>query len=183
MKRNILIYGLILGTVICINMIYMVNLCYTNPDFESNDVLGYAAMVVIFSLIFFGIRNYRNKQNNGVITFGRALKMGTLIALIGSTMYVGVWLIYYYNFVPDYLDVYIPHCLNDAAKNGATASELAEKTEDMKQLKEMYKSPFFVVLISYAEVFPVGFVVALISALLLKRRQRDTQGHEATAVK
>jgi len=90
MKKNILIFGLVLGIILCVNMVYMVNLCYTNPDFKSNEILGYAAMVVVFSFIFLGVRNYRNKQLGGLISFGKAFKTGLLIALAGSTMYVVV---------------------------------------------------------------------------------------------
>lgn len=164
MKRNVLIFGLVLGTILCVNMMYMVNLCYTSPDFKSNDIVGYAAMVIVFSMTFFGIRNYRNNQLNGVISFGKAFKTGALIALVGSTMYVAVWLFYYYLFVPDYLDKYIPHVLKNVP-----AADLAAKTKEMENFKEMYKSPFFVVLITYTEVLPVGLIVALISSFFLKR--------------
>ena len=150
-------------------MIYMVNVICQNPDFESNDVIGYAAMVVVFSLTFFGIRNYRNKQLNGVISVGQAFKTGVLIALIGSSMYVGVWLFYYYLFVPDFLDKYTLHVIHQATRNGATASELAAKAKEMEQFREMYKSPVFVILISYAEVLPIGLVVAFVSSLILRK--------------
>lgn len=165
MKKNILIFGLILGIILCVNMVYMVNLCYTNPDFKSNEILGYAAMVVVFSFIFFGVRNYRNKQLGGLISFGKAFKTGFLIALAGSTMYVVVWLFYYYLFVPDFLDAYIPHVLKETP-----ATDLAAKTKEMEDFKEMYKNPLFVILITYSEVFPVGLAVALVSALILKRK-------------
>ena len=173
MKRNVLIFGLVLGTILCANMVYMVHLCYTSPEFKSNDILGYAAMVVIFSLTFFGIRNYRNKQLNGVISFGKAFKTGALITLVGATMYVAVWLFYYYLFVPDFLDKYIPHVLHEASHKGATATELAAKTKEMENFKEMYKNPLFVILITYFEVLPVGLLVALVSALVLKRKSRS----------
>lgn len=172
MKRNVLIFGFILGTILAVQMVYMVNLIYTNPDFESNDIVGYAAMVVVFSLTFFGIRNYRDKQLNGVISLGKAFKTGALIALVGATMYVVVWLFYYYLFVPDFLDKYILCVINDANRDGATAAELAAKTEEMEQFREMYKSPFFVVLITYAEVLPIGLVVAFISSLILRRKPK-----------
>jgi len=168
MKRNILIFGLTLGTILSINMVYMVNLCYTNPDFKSNAVVGYAAMVVIFSLVFFGVRNHRDKELNGFISFGAAWKTGALIAFAGATMYVVVWLFYYYLFVPDYLDKYSAHVLREAALSGA--AELTAKTKEMMHFKEMYKSPIFVVLITYAEVLPVGLIVALVSALILKKK-------------
>ena len=174
MKRNVWIYGLILGAILAINMVLMVNLMYRNPDFKGNEILGYAAMVVVFSLTFFGIRNYRNKQLDGVISFGKAFKMGALIALVGSTIYVAVWLFYYYLFVPDFIDVYSSHVLDTASNEGATATELSTKSEQMEQFKKMYNNPLFVILITYSEVLPVGLIVALISALILKRKNTAT---------
>lgn len=171
MKRNVLIFGLILGVIMCINLFYTVHRCYTQPDMQSNDVLGYAAMVIVFSMTFFGIRNYRNRELNGVISFGKAFKTGALIALVGSTMYVVIWLFYYYLFVPDFLDKYIPHVMNEAVRNGATPEKLAATKKEMDDLREMYKSPFFIILITYFEVLPVGLVVALISAVILKRKK------------
>ena len=176
MKRNVWIFGLILGVVLAGNMVFMVNLLYTNPDFERNDVAGYAGMVVVFSLIFFGIRNYRNKQLEGMISFGHAFKTGALIALIGSTMYVVTWLFYYYLFVPDFIEQYSMCVLNAANREGATQAELAAKRQEMEQLKEMYKSPFFIVLMTYAEVLPVGLVVALVSSLILKKKSKNLAG-------
>ena len=172
MKRNVLIFGLVLGAILTANGIYMVNVVYNNPDFEGNDIVGYAAMIVVFSLTFFGIRNYRNKELGGVISLGSAFKTGALIALLGSTMYVTVWLFYYYLVVPDFIDKYNLHVLRMATKHGATAAELAAKTQEVEQFKEMYKSPVFVILISYAEVLPVGLVVAFVSSLILKRKEK-----------
>lgn len=170
MKRNVLIFGLILGTILAGHAIYMMSLLYRNPDFESNDLVGYTAMVVVFSLTFFGVRNYRNKQLNGIISFGEAFKTGALIALVGSTVYVIFGLSYYYLFVPDFLDKYTLHVINQATRNGATATELVAKEQELTQFREMYKNPFFAVLISYAEVLPVGLVVAFVSSLFLKRK-------------
>jgi len=132
MKRHVLIFGLVLGTILVAHMVYMINLAFHNPDIKSNDLLGYTFLVLVFSLTFFGIRNFRNKELNGNISLGRAFKTGALIALLCSTMYVGVWLIYYYLFIPDFLDKYTLHVLHEASGNGATASELAAKTKEMQ---------------------------------------------------
>ena len=174
MKRTVLIFGLILGTILATQMAFTVNLVYENPDFVGNDVLGYAAMVVVFSLTFFGIRNYRNQQLNGVITLGQALKTGALIAVVGSTIYVVAWLFYYHLFVPDFIDQYTRHVLDEASRNGATAAELAAKTEEMEQFGSLYENPLFVVLITYSEVLPIGLIVAFISSLILKRKTETT---------
>lgn len=171
MKKFVWLFGVIIGIILCINIIVMVQLMYNNPGFKGNDFVGYAAMVVVFSLTFFGTLNYRNKVLGGVISFGQAFKTGALIALIGATMYVVFWLFYYYLVVPDFMDRYADHmiasCQNDPAKLEAT-------TKEMARFKEMYKNPLFVVLITYMEVLPVGLFVALISALILKRKAKPT---------
>jgi hypothetical protein len=171
MKRNVWIFGTVIGVIFCFFMIYSTQQCYTNPDWESNDVVGYAGMIAVFSFIFIGIKNYRDKFSGGTITFGKAFKTGFYITLIASTMYVGVWLIDYYIFIPDFLDKYIPHVLKEASRAGATQAELTEKAEEMEKFKEMYKNPLFVILASYAEIFPLGLVITLISALILKKKQ------------
>lgn len=170
MQRNVLIFGTILGTILASWGIYMVNVVYNNPSFQGNDVVGYAAMIIVFSMTFFGIRNYRNKDLGGSISFGNAFKTGALIALLGSTMYVFAWLLYYYIAVPDFIDKYTEHVMIVANRTGATAAELAAKKEEMAQFKDMYENPIFVVLISYMEVLPIGLVVALVSSFILKRK-------------
>jgi hypothetical protein len=174
MKKNVWIFGAITGLVITSLMVYAAMECYTNPDMQANDVVGYAGMVAAFSFIFVGIKNYRDKYNGGIITFGQAFKTGLYITLIGSAMYVVVWLIDYYIFIPDFLDKYIPHVLKDAREGGATEVELQEKAEEMANFKELYKNPLFVVVITFSEVFPVGLIISLVSALFLKRKPKTT---------
>ncbi|MGK6352434.1 DUF4199 domain-containing protein [Parapedobacter sp. DT-150] len=169
MNRTAIVFGLISGAIITTMMVWSVQMCYNSEDFKGNAIMGYTAMVVAFSFIFIGVRNYRNKYLGGFITFGKAFKAGLWIAFVASTIYVLVWLVYYYSFVPDFMDVYTDYVLRTAKSDGATAAELAKKTAEMADFKELYKNPLMVVLITYAEVFPIGLVIALISALLLKR--------------
>lgn len=167
MKKTVLIYGLTLGTIFIAGSLYMTHLLfYNNPDIESNDFLGYIVMIIIYSLIFFGIRNYRNKYLNGVISFKEAFKTGTMTTLVASTLYVVIWLFYYYLFLPDFLDKYTEYVLRHAS-----ASELEEKTKMMQDFKTMYKNPLFVILITYAEILPLGLLVSLISSFILKKKK------------
>lgn len=165
MKKSILIFGLIIGTILCFNMIVVINMMYNNPDFKANDIIGYTVMVVTFSIIYFGIRNYRDNYLDRFISFGKAFKIGAFIALTAATLYVIVSLFYYYLFVPDFMDVYTDYILKNTAE-----ADVPAKTEEMANFKEMYKNPFFVILFTYAEVLPIGLIVALISALLLKKK-------------
>lgn len=172
MKKNVLVFGLISGVIITGMMLYMVAQIYNNAKVKSNDILGYAAMIVAFSFIFVGIKNFRERYNNGTISFAKAFKIGLFITLVASTIYVVVWLIDYYLFIPDFMDKYTVCVLRDAKSDGATSLELEKKATQMANFKEMYKNPLFVVLITYAEIIPVGLVVSLISALILKRKPK-----------
>jgi hypothetical protein len=170
MKKNVLVFGSISGSIITAMMLYAAWMCNTNPKFESNDVLGYAGMIAAFAFIFVGIRNYRDKYNGGAITFGKAFKTGAYISLVASTMYVLVWLIDYYIFIPGFIDQYTTHVLYQAGVDGASQSELDQKAAEMADFKELYKNPVFVILITYSEVLPLGLIISLISALFLKKK-------------
>jgi amino acid transporter len=173
MKRTVLVFGLIAGIIVTAIMVISMARCYSNPNFESSMVLGYASMLLAFSFIYVGVKNYRDKYNEGIISFGKAFKVGFLICLVASTVYVLVWLIDYYLFIPDFMDKYTAHTLLEAKKSGASATELASKTEEMNKYKEMYKNPIWIILLTYMEIIPIGLVVSLISAMILKRKSND----------
>src|SRR6476620_5450732 len=106
MKNVNLKYGLIAGAIVTAFMVGGTVAMRNNPDFTGSMLLGYTGMLVAFFFVFLGIKNYRDKQNGGVISFGKALKIGMLISLIASTIYVGVWLIEYYCIFPDFMNKY-----------------------------------------------------------------------------
>ncbi|TND05368.1 MAG: hypothetical protein FD123_3661 [Bacteroidetes bacterium] len=174
MRKNVLIFGLASGLILATWMLVMVGLCYDGMNFENGMIYGYAAMILAFSFTFVGIKNFRDKYNNGVVSFGKAFRIGLYISLIASTFYVGAWLIDYYCFVPDFMDKYVAYMLDSAKAAGASAADIAKQTEEFAGYKEMYKNPLFVILLTYMEVLPIGLVIAVISALILKRKTAKT---------
>ncbi len=178
MKKLILTYGLIAGAVVSTIMLFTMNYisyCNGNVDFETSMLIGYASMLLAFSLVFVGTRNYRNKYNNGIISFGKAFKTGILIVLVASTIYVAAWLVCYYFFMPDFMEQYAASAINKLKESGASQLEIDEKAKEMANFAKMYKRPVFNSLITYAEILPVGLVVTLISSLVLKRKGPVTQ--------
>jgi amino acid transporter len=174
MKKNVLVFGLMAGLIVTAFMIISVGRCYTQEDFEGNVLLGYASMILAFSLIFVGVKNYRDKYNQGVISFQKAFKMGLYITLVASTLYVLVWLVDYYVFIPDFMDKYTAQVLKEAQSKNLSPAELRAKPAEMANYKELYKNPLFVVLFTYLEILPVGILISLLSALLLKRKSDTT---------
>ncbi|WP_138994967.1 DUF4199 domain-containing protein [Larkinella sp. C7] len=175
MKKIVLVSGLIAGIILTSVMAVSTAVCYTTNQYEGNMVLGYASMILAFSLIFVGVKNFRDNYNNRVISFGKAFKIGLYITLIASTMYVLSWLVEYYFFIPDFMEKYIAHAVNQAKIEGASQLELDKKAAEFSDYKEMYKTPVGVILLTYLEVLPVGLIISLICALLLKRKNQPMQ--------
>ena len=185
MKKLVLIYGLIAGIVVSVIMLFIMNYishCNGNADYETSMLIGYGSMIVAFSLVFVGIRNYRNKYYNGIISFGKAFKTGILIVLIASTIYVAAWLVCYYFFMPDFMEKYAAFTIDKLKVSGAGQAEIEEKAKEMANFAKMYKRPVFNALITYAEILPVGLVVTLISSLILKKRGSDKQPVNTTTL-
>lgn len=172
MKKTILIYGSIAGFIVTLMMVYGTYSFCNNPDFKPSEVFGYASMLIAFTFVFIGIKNFRDKQNLGVITFGKAFKIGALISLVASTFYVGVWLLEYYVFFPDFMEKYAATVIKNLQADGATQAVIDAKNNEMQMFKEWYKSPIMVILLTYAEILPLGLVIALLSALILKRKEK-----------
>ncbi|OQP57566.1 DUF4199 domain-containing protein [Niastella populi] len=180
MKKNVLVFGLLYGLIVTAFMIYSSVNCYYNANFKSNEVVGYAGMLIAASFIYIGIKNYRDKFNNGTITFGKAFKIGLLITLVASTFYVLVWVIEYYVFLPDWMDKYCTHLITEAKGAGDNQVKMEKTNELVDTYKKIYSNPFYVVLATYVEVLPIGLIVSLICALILKRKSKT--GRLATAM-
>lgn len=176
MKKNILTYGLICGLIISVLMTVNLSMVSKSSNFDNGILIGYASMIIAFSLLFVGIKNYRDKYNGGVISFGKAFKVGFFITLIASTIYVLVWLLEEHFFFPDFMEKYTAYEINKLQASGISATKLATKTKKLEQAKEMYNNPGIKILMTYAEILPVGLVVTLISSLILKRKTLPANG-------
>lgn len=170
MKKVILKYGIIAGVITTSMMIISTTLHIQNPDSKGSEIIGFTGMFIAFIFIFLGIKNYRDKQNKGVISFGTAFKIGFLICLIASTMYVVTWMLESHFFFPDFMEKYATHAIEQAEKSGISADELAKTKEEMNNYVAWYKSPFLRIAMTYMEILPIGLVITLVSSLILKKK-------------
>jgi hypothetical protein len=179
MKRIVLIFGLISGALMAIFMFATMPFI-DKIGFDKGLIVGYTNIVLAFILVFFGIRSYRENVNGGAVTFGRAFLIGILITLISSVCYMIAWQILFHNFMPDFFDKYAAHVIEKARASGATPEALQAQTQEMDQMKQLVKNPFFHNLFVFLEPFPVGLVITLISALILRKKPgRTTQASAA----
>jgi hypothetical protein len=174
MKKNIWVCGLIGGAVAAAWVVVGESAFTNGLSLNTRMVFGYASMILAFSLIFVAVKNYRDNYNSGIITFGKAFKIGLLITLIASTVYVIVWMIDFSYFVPDYGEKYQAQVLSELKASGASADVIQKQGTEMAATMEKYKtSPTFRAMFTYLEIVPVGLVVSLIAALILKKKSKS----------
>ncbi len=167
MGRTILIYGLATG-VVSIAGILGTMLLGVGHHGTGSLWLGYLVMLVALSSVLLGVKSYRDKVQGGVIKFGKAFLMGLGIAFVASVAYAAVWELYlaltHYTFMDEYTNATL------AAKRaaGMTGAAYQKAVEEAQQMKVMYANPFMRFGMTFTEIFPVGFLVALVSAALLR---------------
>jgi hypothetical protein len=176
MKRIVWTFGLISGAIISAMM------AITVPFEESigSDrglIIGYTTMILSFLLVYFGIRSYRDNVAGGSVSFGRAFSIGMLIVLISSLCYVATWEAIYFKFAPSFAAKLEAYNLEQARKKASTPAEVEAKVAEAKLFTQRYQNPLFNAAITLLEPLPVGLLIALISAGVLRRR-RD---HESSA--
>jgi hypothetical protein len=181
LKKVVLKYGLMSGAVLAALSAILMPLCLGGIiDFKYQELVGFTAMIVAFLLVFFGIRTYRDDILGGSIGFWKGLQVGILISLITCAVYVVAWEIVYFNFLPDFEETYSTHVINKMREDGASAAEVGARQEQMETFKRLYKNIFFNVGVTFLEVFPVGLIVSLVSAGILRRRLSEPPAPEGS---
>lgn len=172
MKKTILTYGLISGGVAAVMLLCMsLFLRGDTANFEYGELFGYAGILLSMLFVFLGVRAYRDQANGGVISFGKALQVGLLIAVISSVIYVIAWMIISNTLMTDFMEKYADYTLQKLRDSGASAETIAEQTKQMEYYKGVYKNPVMTAAFTFLEPFPIGLLVSLIAAGVLRRKQ------------
>jgi hypothetical protein len=133
-------------------------------------ILGYAAMVASFLLVYFGIRSYRDNILGGQISFGRGLACGILITLITTVFYVAMWEIVYFNFMPHFMDSYFAAQIHRVETSGLSPAAVAAQVAEIRHSQQLYQNPLVNMAYTFIEPLPVGVLITLISAGMLRRK-------------
>jgi hypothetical protein len=180
MKKIVLTFGLISGALMAIFM-YSTMPFVDRIGMDRMMFVVYTWIVLAFLLIFFGIRSYRENVAGGVVSFGRAFAVGILITLISCACYVIAWQVFYYAFMPDFFEKYSAHVIEQARASGATPEALQAQIKEQEEGLRILKNPFFHVLFVFLEPLPVGLIITLISAMILRKKRSEMTPETAAA--
>ena len=171
MQNPIFRYGLIGGVVIVLLMSISFLLQGDSMDFEYGELKGYTTMVLALSSIYFGVKQYRDRQQEGKITFGQGFRVGISIALIVSAFYVIGWLIISSTIAADFGEQYIAHYTQELASSGLSEAELKAKIDEVRSIMEKYDNNLaYKIGVTFLEIFPIDLIVSLITALVLRKK-------------
>ena len=116
--------------------------------------LGYLTMIVALSVIFLGVKRYRDQELGGVIRFGTAFMLGLGIAAVASLAYVILWEVYLsatdYAFIRDYTE----SILAAFEADGLVGAALQVEIDSMNELKARYANPLYRLPMTFLDIFP-----------------------------
>jgi hypothetical protein len=170
MTNIIFLYGTIAGLIVIGAIIATIVAAGGEPDTSSHSVwLGYLIMIIALSMIFFGVKRYRDRELGGVIKFVPAFLMGLAIAVVAGVIYVLVWEVYSAATNHAYFDAYMTAYIEGEKAKGLAGAKLDKLIAEMNALKVQYNTnPLYRMAVTFSEIFPVGLIISLVSAAILR---------------
>ena len=167
MQKIAITYGILSGTITIATLILAL-VVSDGGSFLSSELFGYLTMLVALSMIFIGIKRYRDQELGGVIRFLPAFAMGLAIAVIAGLVYTLVWELYSISTDYAFIDSYVNGAIEAKRAAGLTGDRLAQEIAALEAMRTNYGKFYIRMPMTFLEIFPVGLVIALLSAALLR---------------
>jgi uncharacterized protein DUF4199 len=169
MKKIVLTFGLISGVISAL-MMTMTASFLGRVSYDEAELLGYTGIVLSALVIFFGIRSYRENVGGGKIGFGRGLAIGLLITAISALCYTAAFQVVYFKLQTDFGERFVACMIDKARHSGASAAEMEKVTAQAHMFKGLMDRPWTNAAFTFVEPLPVGVIVSLLAAGLLRKR-------------
>ena len=152
MKSTVLKYG-IRGLVIGI-VIFGLHLSLLNSfDYGTNEILGHISILLSLSVIYFGLKHYRDQVNDGELSLVKAIIIGVLISMLVG-IGVGIVDFIYTKYInPELFDDYA-QMLRDQGRE-----------DEVMEMSSGIMAAFM-----WAIVTVYGIIVSIVSGLILQRK-------------
>lgn len=163
MKKLVIVYGTIAGTIVGLMLVFSyVFLMNSSKGFNPSHglIVGFSSQFLAMSFIFIATYSYRKNVLGGTIKFGTAFKIGLFISLIASTIYVLTWVILYHIGGSVHMDAMAQSEIDQLVKDNASQA----KIDAVKERWTFYRTLPRLILLTYTEILPAGILFSLISA-------------------
>lgn len=171
MLRRIVWFGSIAGVIVAVPMLLMALGLDGHPPLAWGMVIGYLTMLIALSTVFVAIKRHRDIECGGVIGFWTGFGIGLGISFVASVLYVIAWEAAQALTHMDFASGYAKAIIEQQRAKGASPETLAAVSAEMERFKVDYANPLFRLPMTFIEIFPVGVLVSLIAAGLLRNRR------------
>jgi len=141
-------------------------------DFDKWSWVGFTTILIAFVLIYFAQASYRDNAGGGTISYGKAFRIGLLVSVVASICYVIGWLLISHFMIPDFMEKYQAFELRKLQASGMSEAGIAKRMKEMEDYRKMYANPLINAAITFLEPFPLGVVVSLISAAIVRMKKK-----------
>lgn len=172
MKNIIIRYGvvaclIVVGTPLLSGLI----IGFGRESFAIGELIGYTSMIVAMSTVYFAIRKYRDNLNGGALSFGTGLKIGSLISVLGGLAFAAYNILFVTVIMPDFNEQYFAY---------SQGIEVGSPNFEWEFNAMMESNPFMFsllggTLLMFVTVFLIGFVMSVISSIILQRKTMAAQ--------
>jgi hypothetical protein len=168
MLRFILSYGAVAGLLVGAPLSAVTLLMSGQAMMQYGMLVGYLIMLIGLSAVFFAIKRHRDIDLGGVIKFWPALALGLGVSGVAGVIYVIAWDASCAIAHADFAGAYAKAMIAEQQAKGVSGAPLERFKTEMAQFKIQYANPLYRWAMTFAEIFPVGVIVSLVSAGLLR---------------
>ena len=168
MTALILRYGILGGVLVTVPMLWNWLRLAPGEAPDTSMLFGYLTMFVALSMVFVGVKAYRDKVLGGVVRFLPAFGVGLGISAVASLFYVIGWEICTAYGTFDFAAFWKASMIKSATAGGATPEQMRKAVADAEAFAVMYRNPLYRMPMTFIEMFPVGVLVSLITAAVLR---------------
>lgn len=160
MKNVVLRYGIVSGCVLIFTGIMNWLFVAKQFGYTPSEVVGYASFFIALMAVPLGIKYYKENLNNGFITMKDSFKIGLGITGIASLVMFFYSLIYFKVFGDEFMEWY---------ESSVSVEEWKNIESQMASMPDYMMTPWFRSLVMLITVFFIGFIITLISSLVIPK--------------
>lgn len=176
MRKVVITFGLISGLILAVLVWINTGLLCDGEliPLDYGMIVGYASMLLALTMVFFGIKSYRDNYSGGKVTFWKAVQIGVLISLIAAIFYYLGAVSYsatHPGFDERFMAKYAENEIGKIQAAGGSQAEIDEVNQSIEMMKGLFKNPLLFFVVCLIEFLPVGIIVTFVSAALLRKSE------------
>uniref|UniRef100_UPI004047D535 DUF4199 domain-containing protein n=2 Tax=Roseivirga sp. TaxID=1964215 RepID=UPI004047D535 len=167
MKKTVLRHGLISSAIVVgVPVLSSLFIGFGPESFGKGEIIGYSSMIVAMATVYFAMRHYRDHLNNGQLSFGKGLSIGTLISVMAGVAFAIYNVVFVTWIMPDFNEQYFAYSSGLEIGSPRFEMEYANMTAENGFMFSLVGGT----LLMFATVFLIGFVLSAISAVIVQKK-------------